>query len=272
MDKTYCSTVPFTEEDVFEELDQAFNDKPSKYFPAGKPGDTRYNFFLDLEHGYCETAGNKIHLYADSTRWAVVFEKSGYNNRGSCAEIQIDYVGNCIDYPIVEYPDHNSITNSNTIILIDGEEFERIENKDGKDLEAFELIAADVKQIKVRGQLIPFQSDHKEYEKVGVKVRGYDNPKNLVGFGDFVRYLNETNPALISATEQDIREHIPKDLPKLMTLDKFHFSSTYDKTNPPRKQETFQLIAKVLLTRDTTNWKPTRKPNNHWSNWESGNL
>jgi len=37
-------------------------------------------------------------------------------------------------------------------------------------------------------------------------------------------------------------------------------------------QETFKLISKILLTKDTTYWKPTMKPNNHWSNWESGNL
>jgi len=49
-----------------------------------------------LEHGYCETAGNKVHLYADSTRWAFVFEKCGYQNLGDRADIEHGYVGNCI--------------------------------------------------------------------------------------------------------------------------------------------------------------------------------
>lgn len=48
---------------------------------------------LILNMGYCETAGNRIHLYGDSTRWTIVFEKSGYQNRGPSAEIELDYIG-----------------------------------------------------------------------------------------------------------------------------------------------------------------------------------
>ncbi|MBK9449871.1 MAG: hypothetical protein IPN95_10820 [Bacteroidetes bacterium] len=81
--------MAFDEKEILGELDLAFNGTPSKYFPAGQPEDIKYNFFLDLEHGYCETAGNRIHLYADSTRWVIVFEKSGYQNRGTSAEIGI---------------------------------------------------------------------------------------------------------------------------------------------------------------------------------------
>ena len=57
-----------------------------------------------------------------------------------------------------------------------------------------------------------------------------------------------------------------------MTIDEFHFVSAYEKTNPPSHQETYKLLAKILVTRDTTNWKPTQKANNSWKNWESGNL
>lgn len=124
----------------------------------------------------------------------------------------------------------------------------------------------------MRDRLIPFDSDYKSYEKVGIKIRRSDNPKNLIGFEDFVRYLNETNPSIIAATEEEIHKHIPKDLPKLMTLNEFHFGSAYDRSNPPSKQELYKLIARILLTRDTTNWKPTQQPNNHWTNWKSGTL
>ena len=262
----------FTESEILHQLDQAFNGTPNEFFPEGRPEDIKYNFFLDLEHGYCETAGNRIHLYADYTRWAIVFEKSGYQNRGGSAEIELNYVGNCIDYPVDKYPERNYITNSSRVILIDPTEFGRIENKEGTEMETFELIGRDVKEIKVRDKFIPLDNDYRNYEKVGIKIREDDNPKKLVGFGDLVRYLNETNPKIISAMEEDIRQHIPNDLPKLMTIDKFHFVSAYEKSKLPSTQETYKLIAKVLVTRDTTLWKPTEKPNNHWTNWESGNL
>ena len=262
----------FTDKEILEQLDLAFNGQPSQYYPAIRPKDIKYNFFLDLEHGYCETAGNRIHLYADSTRWAIVFEKSGYQNRGTSAEIELDYIGNCIDYPVDKYPERNYVTNAGRVILIDPTEFERIENKEGEEMETFELIGQNIKEIKVRDKFIPFDNNYKSYEKVGIKIRDYDNPKKLIAFEDFIRFLNETNPKIISATETDIKQHIPKNIPKLMTINDFHFVSAYDKTNPPSNQETYQLIAKVLLTRDTANWKPTQKANNHWTNWESGNL
>lgn len=264
--------MTFTEKDILEQLDLAYNGQPSNYYPAGRPQDIKYNFFLDLEHGYCETAGNRIHIYGDLTRWAIVFEKSGYQNRSSAAEIELDYVGNCIDYPIETYPERNYITNSSRVFLIEPTEFERIENKDGYDMETFELISQKTKEIKVRDSLIPFDNNFKNYEKLGIKIRDFENPKNLIAFEDFVRFLNETDPALISATDKDIRRHIPKDIPKLMTINEFHFVSAHDKVNPPSNQETYKLIAKVLLTRNKANWKPTEKANNHWSNWESGNL
>jgi hypothetical protein len=262
----------FNETEILEQLDLAFNGTPSKYYPTGRTEDIKYNFFLDLEHGYCETAGNRIHLYADSTRWIIVFEKSGYQNRGTSAEIELDYVGNCIDYPIDKYPERNYITNSSRIVLIDPTEFERIENKEGAEMETFELIGQNIKEIKIRDKFIPFDNNYKNYEKVGIEIRNYDNPKKLIGFGDLIRFLHETNPLLISATENEIRKHIPKDIPKLMSIDKFHFISAYEKTNPPSQQETYKLLAKILVTRDTTNWKPTQEPNNSWKNWESGHL
>lgn len=262
----------FTEADILYQLNLAFKGEPGSYYPATRPVDIKYAFFLDLEHGYCETAGNRIHLYGDNTRWAIVFEKSGYQNRAFDAEIELTYIGNCIDYPVDKYPERNYITNTSRVILIDQEEFKRIENKVGEEMETFELIGQDIKEIKVRNKLVPFDTNYQNYEKAGINIRDYDNPKKLIGFGDFVRYLNETDPSVIAATEEDIHQHIPQELPKLMSINDFHFSSAYDQSNPPASQETYILIAKVLVTGDVSNWEPTKKPNNHWTNWESGNL
>jgi len=264
--------MAFNETEILEQLDLTFKGIPSKYYPPGRTEDIKYNFFLDLEHGCFETAGSRIHLYGDSTRWVIVFEKSGYHNRATSAEIELIYVGNCVDYPIDKDTERNYITNSSQVIIIDPIEFERIENKKGDEMETFELIGPDIKEIKIRDKFVPFDNYYKNYEKVGIEIRDYDNPKKLIGFGDLIRYLHETNPSLISATEDEIQKHIPKDIPKLMTIENFHFVSFYEKANLPSQQETYKLLAKILVTRDTTNWKPTQKPNNSWKNWESGNL
>ena len=264
--------MSFAETDILRQLDLAHSGTPSEYYPTVRSQDIKYNFFLDLEEGYCKIASSRVHLYADSTKWAIVFETAGYQTRGFDAEISLKYVGNCIDYPVDKFPERNYISNDSRIILIDPDEFKRVENKEGAEMETFELIGHNTQSIKVRDVMIPFESDPKVYEQVGVKIRDFSNPKKLIGFEDLIRYFNETKPSLISATETDIKKHIPSDLPKLMTINEFHFVSQYADDEPPSQQETFQLIAKVLVTNDTTFWKPTLKANNHWTNWESGNL
>jgi hypothetical protein len=70
-----------TEASILEQFDTRLPVESRLYYPARKKGDLTYGFWLDLEHGYCETVGSRIHLYADEDRWAVVAEKSGYANR-----------------------------------------------------------------------------------------------------------------------------------------------------------------------------------------------
>ena len=268
--------MKFNEAKILEQLDLAFKGIPSEYFPTGNAEDVKYNFFLDLEHGYFETAGSRIHLYSDTSKWAIVFEKSGYQNRGTYAEIELTYIGNCIDYSIDKYPEEGYavISNSSSVKLINPSEFERIENKVGTEMETFELIGNSIKEIKIRDKYYPFDNNYENYERVGISIRDFDNPDRLIGFGNLIRYLHETNPSLISATEEEIRKYIPKDIPKIITIDEFHFESVYEDEglNPPSQQETYKLLAKVLTTRDAANWKPTQKSNNSWKNWESGNL
>ena len=157
-------------------------------------------------------------------------------------------------------------------VLITSDEYERVRNKEGSDMEQFELISPTVTEITIHGQKVSIENDKKKYANLKLPTRDFDNPKKLLSYGDIVRLIADTNPSLTNATEEEIRLHIPKDIPKLMTIDKFHFITAYDKSLSPSIQETYKLIAKVLVTRDTANWKPIEKPNNHWTNWESGNL
>lgn len=262
----------YTEADILKQLDLAFKRIANEYYPEANSNDIHYNFFLDLEAGYCVIASSRIHLYADESSWAIIFETNGYQNRALRAEITLTYVGNCIEYNREEYPERTYISNTNLIELISFEEFARIENKPVGEERSFELIDADVKAIQIRDQMVAFNTNPEDYEKLGIEMREFDNPQRLISYEDVLRYFNETNPDVISATEEELRQCIPKDLPKLMTIDSFHFVSIYEEDHLPSTQETYQLIAKVLVTQDPSSWQPTQAPNNHWSNWESGGL
>jgi hypothetical protein len=262
----------FTEKEILTQLDLAFKGIPSEYYPVGEKDDIKYNFFFDLEHGYFSTAGNRIHLYSDADRWAIVFEKNGYANRTGDAEIELGYVGNCINYPTDKYPERNYITNASRIILITREEYKRIQNKSESEMEQFELVDPIAKSVIVRGHNVTIEHNVKKYAPFGIKPRDFDNPKRLISFQGLIRYLSETEPSIVNASNADIKAHLPSDLPEIAILDRFHFESVYQKNRFPSEQETYQLIAKVLVTRNFDFWKPKSKPNNHWSNWESGNL
>jgi hypothetical protein len=263
--------MSFTEADVLYRLNLVNDGSIPDDYPKGGPTDIRYSFFLDLEHGYCEMAASKIHLFTDESRWAVVFETCGYKNRALRAEIDLFYIGNCVTYHIETYPDRNYISNLASIELISYEEYERIcnINKDSGEPD-FELINPLIKEIALKGHVVPIEHDIRRYHKLNIPIRDYDNPNELIGFGEILKYFNETSPEVISATEEDIIKSLPPDLPKLLTIDAFNVENNYGEPFPPSEQELYKLISKVLVSRDPNHWKPTLPPNNHWSNWQSG--
>jgi hypothetical protein len=262
----------YNEASILSHFDSNLHIEQDQHYPQGRPQDISYHFWLDLEHGYCETAGSMFHLYADDHRWAVVAEKSGYHNSGMRIEIELHYFGNCIEYPIDVYPERKYITNIQRITLIDGDELVRITNKEGDDMEQYELISPDAEYVMIRDKKVPIERNIQKYHDLGIHSRVYDNPKQLVSYVDLLRLYSDTSPNLTLAAEPEIRGHIPGDIRKIMTIDKFHFVSAYAPDHNPSQEEMYQLIAKVLVAKDPTLWKPTLPANNHWSNWESGNL
>lgn len=139
-------------------------------------------------------------------------------------------------------------------------------------MEQFEMINPNAQYVKIRDVNVPIEQDTSKYRSLGIHSRKEDNPRDLISFEDLIRYYSDTAPTLLAATETEIRQHIPGDLRKLMTIDHFHFSSVYADDHNPSQEELYQLIAKILVTKDITLWKPSLPANNHWSNWESGNL
>jgi hypothetical protein len=73
----------FTAKDVVDQLDNCIMDEP-------------YWFFMDLQNGYFYTANSRLTLYADESRWAIVFEKNGYNNRALRIDLELNFFGNCL--------------------------------------------------------------------------------------------------------------------------------------------------------------------------------
>jgi hypothetical protein len=244
-------------------------------------GQETYHFFIDFEHPYFHTAGSRLTLYADDKRWAIVFEKSGYDNRGYTGAIALTYFGNCLINLKSKGDPEGFTSNMDDVILIDNKELQRIENNTD------ELVSKSITQIKVRDTLLNFEQDKSVYEKRGITDTVYENAQNLIDFPSLIRYLDEEHPTIFRATEKELRLHLPDDLPRLMVIDQWHHEA-YEKyrhmTSPtkynyeimgtkPSAYETYKMIADILVSRDTSKWKPTLKANNNWRNWpNAGNL
>lgn len=235
--------------------------------------------FVEFEHPYLSTAGSRLTLYGDETRWAMVFEKAGYSNSGFSGEIWLTYFGNCLINQdswgrSVQYK-----SNSKFIPIISDKELEGLEQ------DYSSLVLKDKKQVKVRDTLLRIEHDISKYEAKGMNIRSDDNPENLVDFASLIRYLDEEHPQLFRAADKELRTCLPSDIPKIMCIDKWHHEEYtgysngpfYDEVAPtnfesymgtsPLNYETYNMIAEVLISKDTTMWKPTLKPNNDWRNW-----
>lgn len=245
-----CSTNPsnikkqnmevLSEESVLNALDHSID------------GD--YDNFIDLGHGYFELANCRLTLFKDDQQWAMVFEKFGYNARaGAPIEVEIAYFGNCLK----NLSEYNGRKYNADYIGVENDILDALKNQ--KDI------------ITIRGEKITIPLDYREYKKLNIPFY----PDNEIYPGVVVKWLAEKHPELTRATDAEVRRCIPKNLKKIMTLDEWHqdIYHKYDPETPPSKQETFQMLAKVLVTGDTTYYRPTKEPNTHWSFWpESGGL
>lgn len=235
-----------------------------------------YHFFIDFEHPYFFTAGSRLSLYADENRWAIVFEKSGYNTGNFCGEIQLTYFGNCLQNLKSGIPGDESTSNIKTVILINNNDLEKIDNS-----EFACLVAPDKNTIKVRDTFLNIEHDTLKYIAKNIQREAYENPNNLIDFPTLIRYLEEENPKIYRATDEELKICLPADLPMLMQIDQWHHEE-YRKykllTSPteyhyqvdgkkPGDYETYRMIADVLVSKDTTKWRPTLKANIDWRNW-----
>lgn len=256
----------YTDRDIIEYLDKV----PYTTF-----------FFIDLEHPYFYTANSRLTLFGDETRWAIVFEKSGYSYRAGRIELELYFFGNCLEN-LEPSPLRNHFYNSQYFTLISGEEL-------GKDIE----------KVRLRERYVQIPTTKEGYLKWIPDIVTRNYPKE-VSFEDLVRYLAYEYEALCRATDQELRHCIPDDLPKIMAIDEWHhksydvweiydppgihptredgyvppgpppakvFSSFTVDGDPPSSYETYRLIADVLETKDPAKFKPTLNPNNHWINW-----
>ncbi|GAA3584957.1 DUF7003 family protein [Snuella lapsa] len=212
--------------------------------------------FPMLDNGYVYPIHSKLSAYRDEKRWAIIIEVIGFNYRSgghngisNCLHI----FGNCIKTePGTDNANFLYITDDSTDDLTFDEEY-------------LESLNPRAKTMMLREKEIDINHNRDFYLKKGIKLE--DDDKIFVW--EFMRGLEPEYNMEFEATEEEIKQRIPYDLPKIMELNEWHHPDCAD-SELPSKNETFKQIAKVLETGRTEFYKPTNKPNNHWKNWPDG--
>ncbi|GAA1640778.1 hypothetical protein GCM10009679_52380 [Saccharothrix algeriensis] len=197
--------------------------------------------FADPDHGYLHAIDARLHAYRDEQRWAMVIEMVGYHSRAGNVIDVLHCFGNCLTGGAPGYGA--------------GDFLERIEN-----MHALEHVG----QPGGRGGMVP------------VVVRGETLLARAEAgdqLWDVLRRLVPEYRDLLLADEQELRHRLPEDLPRVLVLQEWWHRDPARHDQLPSQTETFQQLAQVLADGDVAAYRPTQRPNTHWSFWpESGTL
>jgi hypothetical protein len=212
--------------------------------------------FPMLDNGYIYPAGTKLTAYRDDIRWIIVIEIIGFNYRGgghngisNCLHVY----GNCLDYK-------PGTRNENFITITDD-----AYNCNTFDEEEFFFLNPDCTNFILRGKTTQLYKERELYDYYGISIED----QNRINAFEFLRLLDALHHDELVATEIELRERIPYDIPKILELhDWCHPDILNDEL--PSKNETFIQIAKVLQTGDVAHYKPSNAPNTNWKYWPEG--
>lgn len=254
-----------SESEILSKMDSIFEYSLSnKSFSNSKPNEINYYLIPSFSDFYLLLAGTRIHLYANNTKWTIVFELNGYNLGDYTVSTFLYYIGDYIDI-VDNAKERKYISNMNKIVRLNYEDISKICNDD-----EYETILKpnNVNSITLHGRTIHIESDIEKYENAGIELTVNDRNEKIITIKDIVRYIWHTDKEALLLNDNEIRKNIDTDLHKIMTIDHFHYNDLFSYEEvPPSKVELFQMIAKVIASQDSTMWKPTENPNNHWKNW-----
>jgi len=213
-------------------------------------------------------AGAKLSLYANDTSWAMIFEYLMYNGGEKEYEIFLDYFGNCLKGMDTFFENGRKLnSNSKRITLINEKDFGKIITTNGF------FIKKNADSIKLGSNIFKIEHNVNKYLEKGIEPYRMEGVNQSIDCISLLRYLYLTFPDKLFAPELAKKRFLSVDLPKLMELNDWYHQEYFNNYGedyigvPPSTYETFQMLAEVLVTKDTTKYKPTLKPNTHWSNW-----
>lgn len=131
--------------------------------------------------------------------------------------------------------------------------------------EKTESLNINAKSIKINNKLVPIPHNLNIYYKKGIDLIN----KKYIGPRELLRVLTPEYREYFFLSDEEKKTDFVNSMPKLLQLEEWRHP-LYNEENIlelPSICEAFQMIAKVIATCDPCHYRPTEKPNTHWSNW-----
>jgi len=223
--------------------------------------------FPMLDNGYVYLAGTQLSLHRSPSDWALVIEVFGFSPRAGTPELSVysfasrlrdrdkpgQYVKRAAYDAYLRDNPHNEVRT-----------FHPIGGDDWQDEEDPELVSADAMQVLLRKS--PFELPPSAlYARHGIDL---SEPPRVQVF-ELCRFLAAVRRQEVMATIKERRVSIFPELKQILLLAQWNHPDVSEDARPSDTRS-FQQLARVLETGDVSLYRPTDKPNTHWSHWPEG--
>lgn len=217
--------------------------------------------FPDVDHDDWDLIGMRLTAYAGPTHWAMIIERTGLSTCAAGHDAINTFLfcyGNCL----VCKPGH--LEGNVLQPTSDGEQGPTFST--GADADWTKLtVAPSARAMRVRGRSVVIPRATEVYEEAGLPTPDAEHLCAL----DMLRALRFVDRDLLHAADEELRARLTVDVPLLLRLHEWYHPNNVI-ADPPSRCKTFQMIAKVLVTRDPSHYRPSRASNTHWSRLGEG--
>jgi hypothetical protein len=273
--------------------------------------DGYYCDFIPLNHPYSYLIDTRLNLFQSDGEWAIAAEILGYNPRGGRIELNIFYYGNCLinlesynnrntnyySVSLIDEDSYEAATSEELLnpeaasLLVRGISLALSHDKADYELAGIDLVEYEPGRIGMEEVARLLITQNREVFKATDAELYKSIPqhlKKLLVLDEWFHKDFTVGPQkTMSANEITETFELNKQIGSLSGMSLADFTATIRaqeermgkfereqwETARPSSYETWQQIAKVLATGDSSHYKPTLEPNTHWSNWpESGSL
>jgi hypothetical protein len=275
--------------------------------------DETYNIFINLGDTYSYLIDSRLTIFTDDDdHWAIVGERLGYNPRASAIDLKIIYFGNCLtnlrvynDKSINYYnvwpiesdnflditTDGGALKKNADYLIVRGEKIELVHSKqvyadagiNSRPWSSDKIQMEDVGRLAIQTHASLFRATDQElYKCIPEKL------KKILVIDEWYHKDFSMQQYMQDLSEERLKEVY--EFNRQLKKDDLSFESfatsyknqlqaqqTYlnqiQLKNRPSSYETWKMIAKVIVTKDPSNYKPKLKPNSNWKNWpKSGSM